>query len=292
MLKRVLKAGLTLGAVAAAGLYVVTLPATIAPEELGPHEVDLARGEAVFWAGGCASCHAANSAEKLVLAGGVRLDSPYGVFVAPNISSHPEAGIGAWQEADFVTAMLRGTSPAGGHYYPAFPYGSYAKMTLSDVRDLWGFLQTVPASDQVADPNELSFPFDIRQSVGLWKLLFLTDAPILADAPELGRYLVEGPGHCAECHTPRNLLGGLRTEIWMAGAPNPSGSGRIPNITPSEAGIGSWTVEDIAYYLESGFTPDFDSVGGSMSKVVENTARMTPEERLAIAAYLKAIPAR
>ncbi|MEM9270117.1 MAG: cytochrome c, partial [Pseudomonadota bacterium] len=283
MLKRVFKAGLTLGAVAAAGLFVVTLPATIAPEELGPHEVDLARGEAVFWAGGCASCHAATSAEKLVLAGGVRLDSPYGVFVAPNISSHPEAGIGAWQEADFVTAMLRGTSPDGGHYYPAFPYGSYAKMTLSDVRDLWGFLQTVPASDQVADPNELSFPFNIRQSVGLWKLLFLTDAPILADAPELGKYLVEGPGHCAECHTPRNLLGGLRTEMWMAGAPNPSGPGRIPNITPSEAGIGSWTVEDIAYYLESGFTPDFDSVGGSMSKVVENTARMTPEERLAIA---------
>ncbi|MEO1549554.1 MAG: cytochrome c [Pseudomonadota bacterium] len=292
MFKRLVKAALAVVPLGAAALYIATMPATVAPQELGPRQVDLARGEAVFWASGCASCHAGDGGDKRVLAGGVRLASPYGVFVAPNISPDPKAGIGGWSEAEFVTAMLKGTSPEGEHYYPAFPYGSYAKMTLGDVRDLWGYLQSLPPTDVVAPRNELGFPFNIRRAVGLWKLLYLSPEPVIDGAPEPGRYLVEGPGHCAECHTPRDLAGGLKTDQWMAGAPNPSGPGRIPNITPSDSGIGSWTAEDIAYYLESGFTPEFDSAGGSMAKVVDNTARMTPQERMAIATYLKAIPPR
>ena len=107
-----------------------------------------------------------------------------------------------------------------------------------------------------------------------------------------GQYLVEGPGHCGECHTPRNALGGFEPDQWLAGAPNPEGQGRIPNITPGSKSIGGWSESDIVNYLETGFTPDFDSVGGSMVEVQKNIARLPASDREAIAAYLKAVPAR
>jgi mono/diheme cytochrome c family protein len=158
--------------------------------------------------------------------------------------------------------------------------------------DLVAYLRTLPADATPSGAHELGFPFNIRRAVGGWKLLFASDQWVLADAPtpqvERGRYLVEALGHCAECHTPRNALGGLNRSDWLAGGPNPDGEGTIPNITPGKL---TWTENDIAYYLETGFTPDFDSVGGSMAHVVRNTARLTPEDRLAIAAYLKAVPA-
>ncbi len=279
------------------GLFI-TRSDQLAASDLPDHQPDLQNGQAVFIAGGCASCHAdaqAKGEDKLILAGGQELHSDFGTFVVPNISPDLQTGIGDWTMAQFVSAMQLGTRPDGAHYYPAFPFGSYAKMDVRDVMDLRAYLDTLPVSQNDAGPNRLNFPFSIRRAAGVWKFLYLSPAPVLAEVNdaqlERGRYLVEGPGHCAECHTSRTLLGGLRHEAWLAGAPNPDGKGRIPNITPSDAGIGSWVVEDIAYYLESGFTPEFDSVGGSMVKVVENTSQMTPEDRLAIAAYLKAIPA-
>jgi mono/diheme cytochrome c family protein len=129
----------------------------------------------------------------------------------------------------------------------------------------------------------------------LWQLLYLSPDPVIAideSDPQLvrGRYLVEGPGHCGECHTPRNLIGGLDKARWLGGGPAPEGGGKIPNITPDPSGIGSWSAADIAYYLESGFTPDFDSVGGAMVEVQRNMVKLTAEDRQAIAAYLKAVP--
>ena len=257
---------------------------------------DPANGERVFWAGGCASCHAAPDAEgeaKLILSGGQRLESDFGSFAVPNISPHPQAGIGAWTAAEFAAAMTRGVSPGGRHYYPAFPYTAYARMRPEDVQDLFAYLGTLPESDRANDPHALAFPFDLRRGVGLWKRLFLSPDWVLPAADpqvERGRYLVEALGHCGECHTPRNALGGLRTGAWLSGGPNPEGKGSIPNITPHADGLAEWGASDIAYYLESGFTPSFDTAGGAMVAVVENTARLTGEDRAAIAAYLKAAP--
>lgn len=285
--------------VGAAAFWALTRPdrldaATLAAMPAG----DAGRGEMVFWAGGCASCHAAEGAQgedKLRLGGGRRLASDFGTFVAPNVSPDTADGIGAWTEADFANAMLRGVAPDGAHLYPAFPYTSYARMSLGDVADLWAYLRTLPPVAGRAAPHELAFPFTIRRGVGLWKRAFLSDAPVIAideSDPELvrGRYLVEGPAHCAECHTPRNLAGGLETSRWMAGGPNPDGPGRIPNITP--AGLDGWSPSDIAYYLETGFTPDFDSVGGSMVAVQANMAMLPSADRAAIAAYVAALPSR
>ncbi|MDX3928811.1 MAG: cytochrome c [Shinella sp.] len=289
------------GVLGAGAAWWITAPGPL-PEEVwaGLGQPDIANGERIFHAGGCTSCHAAPGApddRKQVLAGGLALKSAFGTFNVPNISPDETAGIGAWTLAEFGNAMKRGVGRDGEHLYPSFPYGSYARMTPKDVNDLYGYLKTLPESPNVARPHELAFPYSIRRAVGVWNFLYLNEAPrvALAGADEKvrrGQYLVEGPGHCGECHTPRDALGGLETERWLAGAPNPEGGeGRVPDITPG-GDLESWSESDIASYFESGFTPDFDSVGGSMVEVQKNLARLPPEDREAIAAYLKAIPAR
>lgn len=291
------------GAIGLAGLgvfWALTMPRGLPADVLAAlPEGDATRGETLFWAGGCDSCHSARGASGEALkqlGGGLELVTDFGVFVAPNISPDPEDGLGAWSAADFANAMLRGVSPDGRHYYPAFPYASYARMTTADVADLWAYLRTLPAVEGAAPPHRLGFPFNIRRGVGLWQLAFLSSAPVVAvdeSDPALvrGRYLVEGPGHCGECHTPRNLAGALRLGDWLSGAPNPDGEGRIPNITPA-GDMADWSAEDIVYYLETGFTPDFDSVGGSMAAVQRNMAELPSEDLAAMADYLKAVPAR
>lgn len=289
-----------LGIAGLGGFLVVTAPDRQDPSvwaNLG--EPDVAHGREVFFAGGCASCHApagATGDARLILSGGAPLKSDFGTFHAPNISSDPEAGIGAWTLAEFGDAMTRGVGREGEHLYPSFPYGSYARMTPEDINDLYGFMKTLPASDAVAPPHELGFPFNQRLVLGGWKFLYFTDAPRveLADASDMvkrGQYLVEGPGHCGECHTPRNALGGFLSDQWLAGGPNPEGEGTIPNITPGSKSMGSWSEGDIVTYLETGFTPDYDSVGGSMVEVQKNMAELPASDREAIAAYLKAITA-
>ncbi|SLN18499.1 Nicotinate dehydrogenase subunit B [Pseudoruegeria aquimaris] len=291
---RFLRIIVLLALVGGLGFWLLTRPTTEPESNLAGLEGDAARGEVIFYAGGCASCHAregASGEEKLVLAGGMGFPSAFGTFYAPNISSDPEAGIGTWSALDLVNAMKHGTSPEGQHYYPAFPYTSYARADLQDIVDLHAFLQTLPADATPSKPHDVGFPFNIRRSLGGWKLLFLKDGWVIEDVegPQLerGRYLVEALGHCGECHTPRNALGGLKTGEWLAGAVNPDGKGRTPGITPATL---DWSAGDVAEYLSSGFTPDFDSVGGHMAAVVENTAQLSQEDRDAIAAYVKAVP--
>ncbi|WP_112321588.1 cytochrome c [Oceanibium sediminis] len=286
----------SLAVVGAAGGWAVTAPKVVPPGALPAHTPDAEAGKAVFIAGGCASCHAANGAEgrdMLVLSGGLELKTPFGTFTAPNISPHPEAGIGGWSAAEFVTAMTLGTAPDGRHYYPAFPYTSYARMTPQDLMDLQAYIDTLPPVAERAAGHDLGFPFNIRRAVGLWKMLNLDPDWVLdvGGDPVLarGRALVEGAGHCAECHTPRDAFGGFRNDAWLAGGPDPEGPGEIPNITPHDEGL-SWSAADISYYLETGFTPDFDSAGGSMVAVIRNTSQLSAADRDAIAAYLKAVP--
>ncbi|EEX10846.1 gluconate 2-dehydrogenase cytochrome c subunit [Ruegeria lacuscaerulensis ITI-1157] len=276
-----------------AGL-ILTRPSVTAPTELNGLVPDLAQGEVVFYAAGCAACHSAPGAEKedrLVLSGGRRFETPFGTFVAPNISSDPEHGIGNWSSVDLANALIHGTSPSRQHYYPAFPYASYSRIKMQDVVSLHAFLKTLPANSAPSAPHEIGFPFNIRLALGGWKLLFLdpdwvVDRELTAEQ-ERGRYLVEALGHCGECHTRRNALGGMVLSEWLQGAPNPNGRGRIPGLTPDQL---KWSEADIAEYLKSGFTPDYDSAGGEMVEVIENTSRLSDADRLAIAKYLKIIP--
>jgi mono/diheme cytochrome c family protein len=299
-MKRIAAALVILAIAAVAFFWLLTMPSRLPAEQVAAMESgDARRGERIFWAGGCASCHAQKGATDEALkqlGGGLALATPFGTFHAPNISPDPANGIGKWSGADFANAMMRGVSPEGEHYYPAFPYTSYARMQIGDVADLWAYLKTLPAVQRENIDHELPLPFQLRRGLGLWKHLFLSSEPVIAlSSPDgkqaLGRYLVEGPGHCGECHTPRNVIGGADKSRWLGGGPAPEGKGRIPNITPGGKDIASWSAGDIVNYLETGFTPEFDSVGGSMSEVQKNMARLEPGDREAIAAYLKAIPA-
>lgn len=275
------------------GLWI-TRPQEVAAADLAGLTGDADRGQAVFHAAGCASCHmapGATGADQRVLAGGQEFPTEFGTFIAPNISPDPEQGIGGWSLQDLASAMTRGTSPGGAHYYPAFPYTSYAKAELQDVADLHAFLATLPPSDVPSQPHRVEFPYNIRLALGGWKLLYLNDDWVVGGelSPEAtrGRYLVEALGHCGECHTPRTALGGMDRSRWLAGVPGPNGRGGAPNLTPG--GL-DWSEDEIVEFLTSGFTPDFDSVGGHMALVVSNLARLPESERVAIAAYLKAVP--
>ena len=293
MLRRLLLALCVLGAIALAVAWWLTAPSTVALAA-APRAPDLANGQEMFNIGGCASCHAVpNQPDRLKLGGGLPLTSPFGTFYAPNISPDPNDGIGRWSEADFVNAVLRGVSPGGSHYYPAFPYPSYAAAKVDDVRDLFAYMKTLPAVAGPSRAHDLPFPFNIRRSVGVWKLLFFSDKPLVADAARpapwnRGAYLVNTLGHCAECHSPRNALGGIIKAQRLAGGPDPEGHGFVPNIT--QKGLADWSESDFSYFLETGQLPDGDSAGGSMARVIRNTSQLTPEDRQAMAIYLKSLP--
>jgi len=292
-----LVAALVLIFAAAILVFVATRPASLPPTALPQHKPDPANGQRLFYAGGCASCHSSvpGDSDPTLLGGGLAMETPFGLFRVPNISPHPANGIGDWTMLDFVNAMHLGSSPDRQHYYPAFPYASYSRIRIEDLMDLKSYMDTLPAVAGSIAGHELKFPWNIRAGIGLWKRFNLDVSFIARDISssplwERGRYLVEGPGHCGECHTPRNWMGGLDNTRWLAGAANPEGEGRVPNITPHKNGLSDWDEGDIEYYLATGFTPDFDSVGGSMVKVQENMAQLSARDRKAIAVYLKSIP--
>jgi mono/diheme cytochrome c family protein len=281
---------------AGAGIFwLVTAPVAAVDARQAPalEAGDAARGEIVFNAGGCASCHASPGQDQRTrLGGGLALKTEFGTFIAPNISPHSRDGIGGWKAADLANAMLRGVSPSGEHYYPAFPYTTYAHAKLEDVRDLMAYLRTLPPVEGKAPAHDLSFPFTIRRGIGLWKALYLDTSPIAQDAVRSeawnrGHYLVEALGHCAECHSPRNALGAIVTAQRYGGGPDPEGRVFIPNI--SGKNLGSWSHDDVVEMLETGLTPD-DKVAGPMGEVVKNTAALPKADRDAMAEYLKSLP--
>ncbi|HLX18177.1 MAG TPA: cytochrome c [Bradyrhizobium sp.] len=294
MLRRILP-GFGLAAVAGFSVFWwLTMPSVILSAQLAPRTPDLANGLTMFNAGGCSSCHAVpDQPDRLRLGGGVAIASPFGTFYAPNISPDMADGIGSWTEANFVTALLNGTSPSGAHYFPAFPYTSYQHASIEDLRDLFAYLKTLlPVSGKVRD-HDVPFPFNMRRNVGIWKLLFLDGKPFTPDAARSmewnrGAYLVNSFGHCAECHSPRNFLGGIIARERFAGGPNPEGEGWVPNIT--QKGLGEWSLKDFTYFLQTGQTPDDDSASGAMARVIKNTSQLPATDRAAIAEYLKSLP--
>ena len=252
---------------------------------------DASAGRRMFFAGGCGSCHMSpGQPDPLRLGGGLALTTRFGTFYPPNISSDRADGVGGWRAVDLANALLSGVSPDGRHYYPAFPYTSYQRMSAGDVADLIAFLRMLPPVQGRAPAHRLAFPFSIRRAVGLWKLLYFDNSSLLPDANQsaqwsLGRYLVEGPGHCGECHTPRGLLGQMEPNKRLAGAPVPDGRGNAPSLVG--AGLADWTAADIEEALSSGVTPSGDVLGGGMTGVVRNTAQLPQQDRDAIAVYLK-----
>ena len=293
LLRKVMLAALVLGIAGLAAFWLLTRPQTVDAAALGPHTPNGENGRTMFYAGGCASCHVTpNQDDKTRLGGGLGLKSPFGTFYVPNISSDPNDGIGGWSEAQFVTAMQKGTSPSLQHYYPAFPYPSYQRIRSEDLRDLFAHLKTLPAAQGRVRGHDLPFPFTVRRGLGLWKLLYVDGEPFRPDptqGPEWNRgaYLVNGPGHCAECHSPRNVLGGIKAGQRFAGGPNPEGEGWVPNIT--QARLKDWSKSDIEEVLASGQLPDGDSVGAQMAAVVRNTSQLPAAERAAIATYIKSL---
>jgi mono/diheme cytochrome c family protein len=294
MARRIFLTLVLAGAVASGIYWLLTTPVIGVSVTEAARTPDLANGQTIFNAGGCSSCHAVpGQPDRLKLGGGLALASPFGTFYVPNISPDKADGIGRWSEAQFVNAVTQGISPAGTHYFPAFPYTTYAHAKRSDIGDLFAYLKTLaPVPGKVRD-HEVAFPFNIRRNVGIWKLLFMDDRPFAPDATRpaqwnRGAYLVKALGHCAECHSPRNFLGGIVASQRFAGGPDPDGKGWVPNIT--QKGLSDWNEKDIAYFLESGQTPDGDSAGGSMVSVIKNISQLSEADRAAIASYVKSLP--
>ena len=279
--------------------WVLTMPSLAVPREnyaALEKQGDAGRGELVFNVGGCAACHATpGQDDRLKLGGGLGLPSPFGTFYVPNISPDPKDGIGAWSAGDLANAMLAGISPAGEHYYPAFPFTTYAHAKVGDIADLSAYLHGLAPVAGKVRAHDLPFPFNIRRALGLWKLLFLDKSPVVVDATKpaswnRGHYLTDSLGHCAECHSPRNFIGGIEAGKRYSGGPNPEGKGIVPNITQAPDGLAKWSADDIAELLKTGFTPEYDSVGGSMAAVVRNTSRLPEADRAAMAEYIKSLP--
>lgn len=255
-------------------------------------EGDARHGEYLAAAAGCKGCHSDTTPGAAPYAGGRLLDTPFGKFYGPNLTPHPQRGLGRWSEADFRGALREGEGPQRVHYYPAFPYPSFTGMTDADTRDLWAYLRTLPSSDRVNRAHELRFPYGWRFLVRVWKWLFFTPQKFVADprvSPQVNRgaYLVKVLGHCGECHTPRNVLGGLKTDRWLAGGKLPEG--RVPNLTPAR--LKKWNDAQLKEFLRSGATPEGDVPSEAMYEVIRNTtSRLTPADLAAVVAYLRSLP--
>lgn len=286
---------ISLGKILFAGVMLSAM--AWAPASEAADGADLDRGKYIFDASGCANCHTDRAKKGPLLGGGAAIKTAFGTFFGPNISPHPEHGIGRWSETQFIRAMRDGIAPDGRHYYPAFPYASFTLMTDRDLKDLWTYMRTLKPIDRASRSHELSFPYNIRAGLWLWKQLYLEKGPYKASADKSsewnrGAYLVRALTHCGECHTPRTWLGGLERDMHLAGNPSGPDGERIPNITPHvETGIGKWSMDEIIDALETGSLPNGDEFGSFMYDVVEfGTSRLTDEDRKAIAVYLKSLP--
>lgn len=254
---------------------------------------DAKRGEYLAKAGGCLGCHTGKQKDAVPFAGGRALKTPFGTFHGPNITPHPEAGLGRWTEADFVRAMRRGERPDGANYFPAFPYPSFTQMTDNDLRDLWAYLRSLPPSNRANQPHDLGFPYGWRSLVTVWKWLYFAPGPVLTSAPatnvvDRGRYLVQALGHCGECHTPRNALGGPVKDRFLAGGRTPDGK-KAQNLTPAR--LKNWSDAELRQFFLTGETPDGDSANETMAEVVANsTSQLTSADLQAMIAYLRALP--
>jgi len=254
---------------------------------------DAKRGEYVAKAGGCIGCHTEDKENAQPFAGGRALKTPFGTFYGPNITPDPNAGLGRWTEADFIRAMRFGERPDGANYFPAFPYTSFTKTTDGDLKDLWAYLRTLKPSAQPSRPHDVRFPYSWRWLVTIWKWFFFTPGPYVAAANASamvarGGYLVDALGHCGECHTPRNFLGAMKKDRWLAGGKGPEDK-YIPNLTPTH--LEKQSDAELKDFLVTGTTPDGDAPAEAMAEVIRNTtSQLAPADLDALIAYLRSLP--
>lgn len=254
-------------------------------------------GQYLANAAGCIGCHTVNKAGGAPFAGGRALETPFGTFYGPNITPDKETGLGNWTEADFRRAIRHGERRDGSNYFPAFPYPSFTGMSDADIQDLWAYMRTVPPVKQANRDHDLRFPYNLRFLVTGWKLMFFTPGPAAPVTPAVpatdpvarGAYLVRVLGHCGECHTPRNFLGGPNKDDLFAGAKIPEG--KVPNLTPTR--LKKWSDADLREYLTSGTAPNGDVAVEPMSEVINNsTSKLTADDLTAVMAYLRSLPPR
>ncbi len=254
-------------------------------------EGDVDRGAYVARLSGCIACHTDVKSGRGVLAGGTEIETDFGSFFPPNITPHPEDGIGDWSLDDFSRALTLGLDPDGKHYFPSFPYPFYTRLGDQQIVDLWAAVQSVPAVDGGPPPHGLRFPFGFHEGVGVWQRMFfeageLDPVPAKSDSWNRGRVLAQGPAHCGACHTPRNLLGARIESQRYEGGEGPGGE-KIPAITATVLEERGWTKEDLIYALRTGVMPDGDNFGGSMAEVVvDGTRYWTDADLSALAEYI------
>lgn len=280
-------------------LWLLSAPRGLTLADLPQHQPNVANGEILYHAAGCWSCHKPGTDLKDVdpnlPAGGFPLKTPVGIFYPPNLTPDPETGLGTWSDLDFVNAVQRGVSPAGANLIPAFPYTSYAHMRVEDVLDIKAYLATLPAVDSPARSAEIPFPPLLRRGVGLWKWIGLDTTPWAPDDAQSanwnrGSYLVNGPGHCAECHTPRNVFMALDTSQALAGGPHPEGEGRVPSLRGLIERGRYKDAKDIASALQFGEMLGYDKLSsGGMGQVQRNIAKLPEADIQAIGEYLASL---
>ena len=263
----------------AASAPVVVRPAADAPL--------VERGRYLAAAGDCAGCHTPTGGAPY--AGGRPLETPFGTVLSANLT--PDAtGLKGWNADQFYRAMHEGIAANGEHLYPAFPYNYFAKMPRADTDALFAYLQSLPPVANAPDRNQLPFPFNIRALMSVWNLLYLDKATFKPDPSHTeqwnrGAYLVEGPGHCAACHTPKTVLGGAKTgHDFQGGA---FGTWFAPDLTPNgRTGLGGWTRDETVAFLRTGRNAHA-SASGEMGLVVQDsTSQLSDDDLQAIAAYL------
>ena len=281
------------GAVLRRALQAGVLSLLLATLMVNAHaQGDAKRGQYLAKAAGCLGCHTQEQKDAVAYAGGRALKTPFGTFYGPNITPHPDAGIGRWTETDFIRALRHGERRDGANYFPAFPYPSFTRIADSDLRDLWAYLRTLPPSAQRAPAHELRFPFGWRVLVTVWKWFFFTPGPFaptpaMSQALNRGAYLVQALGHCGECHTPRNFLGGPKRDRFLAGGKGPDGKG-VPNLTPTR--LKKLSDAELKDFLVSGTTPDGDVPAEAMGEVIRNTtSQLSTEDLAALMAYLRSL---
>jgi len=290
--KALLWAGVAVGVAGLAAAAYVFGGYGIPKREVTLPAGDAERGAYVLRLAGCVACHTDAKGGGALLAGGAPIKTPFGTFVGPNITPDPDTGIGGWTAEQFATALTAGVAPDGSYYYPVFPYASYTRMTDQDISDLWAYMQTVPAVSNEAKGDDIPFPFGFRPLLAGWQTLFLEPGPFEPDPEQSaawnrGAYLVTGPSHCGECHTPRNFLGGPERDRALAGSTAGPAGEKIPGITPDSKSFSEWSRGDLVFGLQFGLMPDGDSFSGSMGEVVrDGTSHFTKDDLNAIAEYL------
>ncbi len=296
-MKKALVSVVLLALLVGGAFLLLSRPVLLAEAALPDHQADSARGKLLYTIGGCLSCHKppteAAGFDAELPSGGRPLVTPVGTFYPPNLTPDEETGIGGWRDIDFVNAVSRGISPGGQHYFPALPYVSYSRMPIGDILDIKAYLATMPAVKSSARTANLPAERLLRRGVGLWKHLAFTDAPLgknpaMSASWNRGEYLVNGPGHCGECHTPRTIFMTSDNDRYMAGGPHPEGGkDKVPSLRDL-VGRGRYAdAAELVSAMRFGEMLGFDKMSsGGMGQVQSNLAKLPEEDVKAIAEYL------